>query len=76
MAIPASASAARKEGDEGRSGFHMPPSRHSCDELMSRSLHDACGGDDDDSDYVMVDDFCHSRVGIAFTALAYQDIPN
>lgn len=58
--------------------FHMPPSRHSCDELMSRSLHDACGGriDDDgeDSDYVIVDDFCDSRVGIFMTPR--QDIPN
>ena len=47
----------------------MPPSRHSCDELMSRSLHDACGGrdeDDDDSDYVIVEDFCDSRVGVRF----------
>ena len=40
----------------------MPPSRHSCDELMSRSLHDACDGDGDDSDYVIVDDFCQARV--------------
>ena len=45
-------------------GFHMPPSRHSCDELMSRSLYDACG-EDEDSDYMLVEDFCDSRVSVA-----------
>ena len=46
----------------------MPPSRHSCDELMSRSLHDACDGDGDDSDYVIVDDFCQARVRSAYAS--------
>ena len=52
--------------DDPESDFHLLPSRHSCDELMSRSLHDGRDDDDDDdgedSDYVIVDDFCTSQV--------------